>query len=478
MSAINQMLRDLDKRKALAPGAAPDAAPASGAAAPNRLASAYASVRLIGPRTPSRHLLLAAGVAALLPIAWATHHFDLPAMAVQAAPAPVAATDSAAAPVRVATAPMAGPAAASSASEAAVTGSAQASIAAPVSAPNAAPDVAPSAATVATNAGTNAAPRAAPNVAPSAATVATTNAAPLAGLTTASAVASAPTPAPTAVNPGRPVAVLSLTPPMATLATDASRPPSDASAPPTAPTGSKNRLVRAPVLQALNGEDDTPLPTARQAAPRDTRLALASPTVPKDEARIERRPTDARDDLVRAGEAMSIGRTSDAIVLLRKVILAEPDNERARLALLSLLAERGRDETWRATLADSAKALPKRFGLAAAQGMAESGRFEESLSILRSLPESVRDTRYFSALGATHQQLNQHADAVAAFDAALGTAAGNSPQLPSLLVAQALSMQSLGKTTEARSNLERVRQMPEAAADVRDFAVRELAHSR
>ena len=455
VSAINQMLRDLDKRKALAPGAAPVAAPASGAAAPSRLASAYASVRLMGPRTPSRHLLLAAGVAALLPIAWATHHFDLPAMAVQAAPAPVVAADPAAAPVRVATAPMAGPTAAGAASEVAVTSSAQASIAAPVSAPNAAP-----------------------NVAPSAATVATTNAAPLAGLTTASAVASAPTPAPTAVNPGRPAAVLPLAPPMATLATDASRPPSDASAPPTAPTGSKNRIVRAPVLQALNGEDDTPLPTARQAAPRDTRLALASPTVPRDEARIERRPTDARDDLVRAGEAMSIGRTSDAITLLRKVILAEPDNERARLALLSLMADRGRDETWRATLADSAKALPKRFGLAAAQGMAESGRFEESLAILRSLPESVRDTRYFSALGATHQQLNQHADAVAAFDAALGTAAGNSPQLPSLLVAQALSMQSLGKTTEARSNLERVRQMPEAAADVRDFAVRELAHSR
>ena len=200
--------------------------------------------------------------------------------------------------------------------------------------------------------------------------------------------------------------------------------------------------------------------------------------MPKEEARIERRPTDARDDLVRAGEAMSVGRNSDAIVLLRKVIQAEPDNERARLALLSLLAERGRDDTWRSALADSAKVLPRRFGLAAAQGLAESGRFDESLAILRGLPESVRDTRYFSALGATHQQLNQHAEAVAAFDAALGAAPGGSPQLPSLLVAQALSMQSLGQTAQARSNLERVRQMPEAAADVRDFAVRELAHPR
>ncbi len=200
--------------------------------------------------------------------------------------------------------------------------------------------------------------------------------------------------------------------------------------------------------------------------------------MPKDEARIERHPTDARDDLVRAGEAMSIGRTSDAIALLRKVIQAEPDNERARLALLSLLAERGRDDTWRSTLTDSAKVLPKRFGLAAAQGLAESGRLEESLALLRGLPDSVRDTRYFSALGATHQQLNQHAEAVAAFDAALGSASGSSPQLPSLLVAQALSMQTLGKAAEARRNLERVRQMPEAAADVRDFATRELAHSR
>ena len=213
-------------------------------------------------------------------------------------------------------------------------------------------------------------------------------------------------------------------------------------------------------------------------APKETRLALASPSVPKDEARIDRRPTDARDDLTRAGEAMSIGRTSDAIVLLRKVIQAEPENERARLALLSLLAERGRDDTWRSLLADSARAMPTRFGLAAAQGMAESGRFEQSLAILQALPEAVRDTRYFSALGATHQQLNQHAEAVTAFDAALNLAPGNSAQLPSLLVAQAMAMQSVGKQAEARLNLERVRQMPEAAAEMRDFASRELAHSR
>jgi tetratricopeptide (TPR) repeat protein len=244
----------------------------------------------------------------------------------------------------------------------------------------------------------------------------------------------------------------------------------------------KNKPVRTAVLLPLLGEDEPVRSPARQGhalnPPKDTRLAMASPAVPKDEARIERRPTDARDDLVRAGEAMSIGRTSDAIVLLRKVIQAEPENERARLALLSLLAERGRDDTWRATLADSAKALPRRFGLAAAQGMAESGRFEDSLAILQGLPESVRDTRYFSALGATHQQLNQHAEAVAAFDAALNTAPGSSPPVPSLLVAQAMSMQSMGKVADARRNLERVRQMPEAAADVREFATRELAHSR
>ena len=232
--------------------------------------------------------------------------------------------------------------------------------------------------------------------------------------------------------------------------------------------------MRAAPAPQRAGDGDT----VRPQTPKDTRLALASPAAPKDEARIERRPTDARDDLTRAGEAMAVGRTSDAMALLRKVIQAEPDNERARLALLSLLAERGRDETWRSTLTESAQALPKRFGLAAAQGMAESGRFDQSLTILQSLPESVRDTRYFSALGATHQQLNQHAEAVTAFDAALGMAPGNSPQLPSLLVAQALSMQSLGKQAEARHNLERVRQMPEAAADMRDFATRELAQTR
>ncbi len=417
VSAINQMLRDLDKRSARAhadtvPGERPAAAAAPDVA-PNKLAGAYAGVRMMSPRTRwSRNLLLAGGVAALLPIAWATTTYldrpvsaHLPTWAATAAPNAVVPTPAAPAPVVMAAVQVA-----------AVHGAA---------------------------------------------------AEPAPVLVSAPVQMLAPTPMPP--------------PPAAELAPTvlAQAAPIVVSAPPP-----KSRLVRAPVMPL--GEDESPAPTpapaarpaTRPAMPKDTRLALAAPAVPKDEARIERHPTDARDDLVRAGEAMSIGRTSDAIALLRKVIQAEPANERARLALLSLLAERGRDDTWRSTLTESAKVLPKRFGLAAAQGLAESGRFEESLALLQGLPESVRDTRYFSALGATHQQLNQHAEAVAAFDAALGTAAGSSPQLPSLLVAQALSMQTLGKAAEARRNLERVRQMPEAAADVREFATRELAHSR
>ena len=390
MSAINQMLRDLDKRGALAGGAAaPGALPQAGAAAaatPNALAGAYARVRLLRPRWRlSRRVVLAGGVAALLPVAWAAWASTFserpaaaPWLAWVAAPAVPPQAPATAAPVRVATAP--------------------------------------------------ALPAPAPAVQP--ATPAPADVAVLPPVVPTTAVAEA-APQPAKIKPAR--------------------------AAPAPPRSDPGDAVRAD-------------------APKDTRLAMASPAAP--EARIERRPTDARDDLTRAGEAMSIGRTSDAIALLRKVIQAEPDNERARLALLSLLAERGRDDTWRSTLAESAQALPKRFGLAAAQGMAESGRFDQSLAILKSLPESVRDTRYFSALGATHQQLNQHAEAVVAFDAALGMAPGSSPQLPSLLVAQALSMQSLGQQAEARRNLERVRQMPEAASDVRDFANRELAHSR
>ena len=405
MSAINQMLRDLDKRGALAGGAAaPGALPQAGAAAaatPNALAGAYARVRLLRPRWRlSRRVVLAGGVAALLPVAWAAWASTFserpaaaPWLAWVAAPAVPPQAPATAAPVRVATAP--------------------------------------------------ALPAPAPAVQPVA------------------AVATAAVPAPVAEAKPAPADVAVLPPVVPTTAVAEA-----------APQPAKIKPARAASAPPRSDPGDA----VRADAPKDTRLAMASPAAP--EARIERRPTDARDDLTRAGEAMSIGRTSDAIALLRKVIQAEPDNERARLALLSLLAERGRDDTWRSTLAESAQALPKRFGLAAAQGMAESGRFDQSLAILKSLPESVRDTRYFSALGATHQQLNQHAEAVVAFDAALGMAPGSSPQLPSLLVAQALSMQSLGQQAEARRNLERVRQMPEAASDVRDFANRELAHSR
>lgn len=436
MSAINQMLRDLDKRRAPAhadtvPGVRPPVL-VEPAPAPNQLASAYAGVRMMGPRTRlSRNLLLAGSVAALLPIAWAATHFERPA----------AADDRSARAVVAVTA-----------------------VAMPPPAPVPASAPAPTQDRRATMATERAPVSAGPTVM---AAVSVAAAGPAA---TVVVPAPAPPPSPPPIAPE----VRNKPPALAAQAVTMLASPHAISRP-----------VRAAVHLPLLGEDEavrTP-PRGGNAtpSPKDTRLAMASPTVPntpRDEARIERRPTDARDDLVRAGEAMSIGRTSDAIVLLRKVIQAEPENERARLALLSLLAERGRDDTWRSALTDSAKVLPRRFGLAAAQGLAESGRFEESLAILQGLPESVRDTRYFSALGATHQQLNQHAAAVTAFDAALSLAPASSSQLPSLLVAQALSMQTLGKVADARRNLERVRQMPDAAPDVRDYATRELAHSR
>jgi tetratricopeptide (TPR) repeat protein len=118
--------------------------------------------------------------------------------------------------------------------------------------------------------------------------------------------------------------------------------------------------------------------------------------------------------------------------------------------------------------------LPQRFGLAAAQSLNEAGRLEESLGVLQKLPEAARDLRYFSAQGATLQQLNQHAAAVTAFDAALQLAPGNAAQLPSLLVAQAVSMQAVGKRAQAQQNFERVQQMADVASELREFAAREI----
>jgi Flp pilus assembly protein TadD len=235
------------------------------------------------------------------------------------------------------------------------------------------------------------------------------------------------------------------------------------------------KAALAPPMAVMAAPAVTPA-VAPAVAPA-TASAVAM-TTPKAEVQIERRPSAARDDLARAGDAMAVGRTSEAVALLRKVIQAEPSNERAHWALLSVLAERGRDDTWRAALLDSATALPQRFGLAAAQGLNEAGRLEESLGVLNKLPEAARDLRFFSAKGATLQQLNQHAAAVSAFDTALQLAPGNSTQMPSLLVAQAVSMQALGQRTEAKQNFERVQQMPDVAGDVREFAVRELNSSR
>lgn len=250
-----------------------------------------------------------------------------------------------------------------------------------------------------------------------------------------------------------------------------------APAPAPAPTASAAPLGAAPLTARLAAAVSLPKATASliPAGPAPVSPTPASsPALPKSDVLIERRPVAAPDDLARAGDAMAVGRTSEAVTLLRKVIQVEPGNERAHLALLALLAERGRDDIWRSALLDSAAALPQRFGVAAAQGLAESGRLEESLGVLQQLPEAARDVRYFSAQGATLQQLNQHAAAVTAFDAALQLAPGTSASLPSLLVAQAVSMQAVGRRAEAWQNFERVQNMSEVAADVREFAVREL----
>lgn len=180
---------------------------------------------------------------------------------------------------------------------------------------------------------------------------------------------------------------------------------------------------------------------------------------PKPEARAEARP-DAKvekhrrggnDDLVRAGDAIALGRNSEAVTLLRKVLAADPSNHEARTSLLAILAERGKDDDWLEAMSAAARFDPQRFAFGAIQGLLEQNRLEEARSLLQSIPVAHRDARLLGLSGVLFTRMQQYQQALRSYDEALVLTASDTSKYRSLVLARAVVLEHLDRIEEARS---------------------------
>lgn len=171
----------------------------------------------------------------------------------------------------------------------------------------------------------------------------------------------------------------------------------------------------------------------------------------RSDTRLEKRARSGTDDLVRAGEAIALGRNTEALQLLRKALAENPSNHDARSSLLAVLGERGKDDEWLEALSQAAAVSPEHFGIAAVSGHLESNRLEEARTLLERMPERLRDARLYGLAGVLYTKLQRHGDALNAYDQALAATAADAPRRRSLQLARAVILEHLGRFDEART---------------------------
>ena len=179
--------------------------------------------------------------------------------------------------------------------------------------------------------------------------------------------------------------------------------------------------------------------------------AAPSPVSAAPESRAVKSPRGSADDLARAGDAIALGRNSEALTLLRKVLAADPLNFDARSSLIALLAERGRNDEWLAELSEAAEVSPERFALTAASAHFEMNRVDDASAILSRMPPTLRDFRHYAFAGVIYTRLQQYAPALSSYDKALAMSTSNASKRRALQVARGVALENLGRKDEARS---------------------------
>ena len=176
-----------------------------------------------------------------------------------------------------------------------------------------------------------------------------------------------------------------------------------------------------------------------------------------------RRGADA--ELARAIGILQQGRVEEAMEGLRKVIALDPAHEIARQTLVALSVEQGRIDVAQALLNDGLTINPNQtaFALLLARLTLESGTAGAAASVLQKYAGSGRDNAQYRGLhAAVLQRAGRHAEAITEFNAALTL----SPGIGAWWVGLGTSQQALGENRDAASSYESARNATSLTAEL------------
>jgi MSHA biogenesis protein MshN len=261
--------------------------------------------------------------------------------------------------------------------------------------------------------------------------------------------------------------------------------------PPPAPS------VTAPPAASVVASEPTPPAAveARQAAPSDTlRLAreietpvrepatkgparapklaavapgLAQGTVDKRE-RLHSAAETAEAQFRRGAVLLNQGRLSEAEDQLAGALRADPSHAAARQTYVAMLLEQHRVEAARRLLQDAlaVNAVQPAFAVALARIYTEQRDYRNALEVLDKAGPAARNGEYQAMRGAVLQRLGKHAEAVEAYQNAIGLA----PQPGTTWVGLAISLETLGRRPEAAQAYRRALDAGSLATEAREYA--------
>jgi MSHA biogenesis protein MshN len=240
---------------------------------------------------------------------------------------------------------------------------------------------------------------------------------------------------------------------------------------PAAPSTDALRLATELQTPIIEKPVELPKPAAAATKPKATAPApkpAAKPSVDKRE-RVRSANDNAESHFRRAALLLNHGRVSEAEEQLVAALQVDPRHSAARQAYVSLLLEQQRVSTARRVLQEALVLEPAQpaFALALARIHAAERDYAAALAVLdRAAPVGHGAADFQAFRGAMLQRLGRHDEALVAYQNAVRD--GTPPA--TAWIGYAISLEAVGKRSEAAQAYRRALTVGPLAAEARDYA--------
>lgn len=241
--------------------------------------------------------------------------------------------------------------------------------------------------------------------------------------------------------------------------------------------------------QEMSSSSGNSLMTNKQPAPT-TAIAEPSHMQPSAQARVQSGANEKADAPVRINRELSSeqkdrnasqkalaliqqGKIYDSYELLLTYLAKNPDAHNSRETLATVLLAQQELPQARVVIEEGLKITPNYapFKKIMARVLLQSGEITEAKQLLTNLPPALAsDPEYFDLLASLYQQSNQHELAVSTYQALLRT----DPQQGRWWAAMAISLEALGKITDAKDSFQQALQTASLNVELRQYSQKRL----